>query len=91
MQMVQASIGWEFQVKLICLSDGTVMLVPQHDFGLIIDQKEDGVSALFDGSGFTLVEAGKEPMDYQYHTPYKYKEMPLLKAWLVQQELVSPI
>jgi len=94
MKMVQVMIGWDFPVVLCCFDDGTVMLKQIYNTELIIDQKPDGITALFDGNGFSLLEPGREWGDFQdyfYGVPYNYKEMPVLRAWLEQQELISPL
>lgn len=91
MTMVQVLIGWEFPIKLLCFPDGTLQLSPFRRVGVIFDQMPGGVQGVFKDDGFTLHDATNDPMEYEYNCPYSYKDMPLLKAWLVQQTLVSPI
>lgn len=69
------------------------MLVPQWNFGLIVDQKiGDGVWGIFTDKDFSLMGPSETTFqDYQYNYPYKYKEMPVLKGWLMQQNLISPL
>lgn len=64
--------------------------------GAIIDQADkeqfpDGISAIFDKDGFTLWEKADVSADYQYHAPYPYKDMPVLFAWLKQQNMLMPV
>lgn len=91
MQMVSIDIGDGFPVKLLCLMDGTVMLSPMGMFPLIVEDIPQGVSSIFESGHFSLREQGQS--DYQihcYNLPYHYKQLPTLKAWLVQQLLVNP-
>lgn len=91
MTFVQVLIGWEFPIKLLCFPDGTVMLAPTARIGVIFDLMPGRVQGVFNDEFFTLSDTTNDPMEYEYNYPYKLKDMPLLKAWLVQQELVSPI
>lgn len=93
MHAVQISMGDEFPIKLICASDGTVAFVRQWDFNLIVDNAPDGISGVFDNNGFSLKEATDSwdnMLDFRYNVYYQYKQMPVLTAWLKQQNLVSP-
>lgn len=94
MRFVEVVIADSFPVSVLCLSDGTLMLQPHGNFSLIFDGKHDGVTGIFDSEGFALLEQGRpldDMQDYQYNVPYEYKQMPVLKAWLVQQNLINPL
>lgn len=88
MLLLDIGLGGNFPIKLAFYLDGKVALHPSRALDPIVDQVEGGVTGLFDNKGFSLIGLGeKEPLSYQYGVPYNYKEMPLLKAWLVQQQL----
>jgi len=87
MEMIKVDIADGFPVVLLCMSDGRVMLSPQGQFPVIVEETPVGVSSVFHSTGFELGESG-EVGSYYYNLPYDYKNMPTLKAWLVQQKLV---
>ena len=87
MEMIKADIADGFPVVLLCMQDGRLMLSPQGSFPVIVEQTPTGVSSVFHSTGFELGEGG-EVDSYYYNTPYAYKQMPKLKAWLKQQNLV---
>ncbi len=91
MEFTRVKIAETFPVGLVCFANGEVALQVISPFNLIVDSKPDGVSGLFDMEGFTLSDGIDASLDYHYNTPMKYKEMPTLKRWLVQQNLVSPV
>jgi hypothetical protein len=94
MRMMEVIIADSFPVTLVCLSNGKVRLTPLYDFTALFDQTPGGVAAIFDSEGFSLLEPGRDPDDFQdyfYHVEYDYKTMPVLKAWLVQQNLINPL
>jgi hypothetical protein len=78
-------------VLLSLYPDGTISLSYNDTSGCsaLFDHKPSGIGALFDPEGFSLWEGDKfeDRLDYHYNWPYKYKEMPLLKQWLVQQDM----
>ena len=77
--------------QLFLISDGTVAFQLGQGFIVTHEIRTTGVSSLFDLEGFSLLEeGGKEFLDYQYGVPYDYKQLPLLKAWLIQQDLINP-
>ena len=82
---------------LIVQGKPCIRVLPMQELlnGGIIDQVDtekhpNGISAIFDAEGFTLWENDKLSADYVYHCPYPYKEMPVLLAWLKQQEMIMP-
>lgn len=96
MQLVQVQIGQTFPVILGCFPDATVALLRPNGvpFQLVIDRPADhiqyGVWGYFDSRDFTLNQGGDQ-ITFQYNTTYRYKEIPLLLAWLQQQQLHSPL
>lgn len=84
MLQVQIPIG-QMPINLILLSDGTVVFIKVATFGVIFDQKLDGVSAIFEDDHFTLAES-----EFYYNTIYRYKEIPEMLQWLQQQNLQEP-
>lgn len=92
MLFVPVDIADGFPVKLLCFSDGTVELVIQGLFPPIVEDRPTGVSSIFTIAGFCLRGEGEANyQDYYYGFPYEYKQMATLKAWLVQQQLISPL
>lgn len=88
---IQVQIGPSFPATAFFRSDGTVILVGHDGMKAVIDHFDIGISGIFDQDGFTLVEQGfDEGSHYQYNVPYKLSEMPVLRAWLKQQQLVLP-
>jgi hypothetical protein len=91
MQFVPVDIANSFPVKLLCYPDGSVELVIQGGFPPIVEDRPTGVSSIFTMAGFCLRGEGEANyQEYYYNFPYHYKQVPTLKAWLVQQQLVSP-
>jgi hypothetical protein len=88
---MRIEIAANIRVELYLISNGMLKLVPVYGFTRVFDYSKDGVSAVFDETGFSLAEKGDlEPQAYQYDVPYPYKRMPVLKAWLMQQNLFMP-
>lgn len=88
-------ISNDLRLGLYLMSDGekfnSVLITQMHGFDTLFDYDPEGITGIFDKSGFTLMEKGdKEGNNYSYDTPYPYKEMPILKAWLIQQNLLWP-
>jgi hypothetical protein len=79
------------RIDFYLLSDGTVLIAPGYGFTGLYEECREGISGLFDAEGFDLWEWGKEPQSYEYHFPYPYKQMPVFRAWLIQQELQLPV
>lgn len=79
-------------IDLYLISNGSIVLERGFGFVPIYDQCAGGTQAVFDATGFSLLEAGKEDwMHYSYVMPYYYKELPVLQAWLIQQGLEWPL
>ena len=70
---------------LILLSDGTLMLQRSPFFEAFYDHYPEGVSGVFNLTAFSLLDGEGRWTDYDYGVPYQYKQLPLLKAWLIQQ------
>ena len=89
MQM-QVAVSQSFPVQFFFRTDGNVLFIPVQGIKTLIDQN-DGVSGIFDAEGFTLKEKDvDEGQDYQYNIPYPLNNMPVLKQWLIQQQLILP-
>jgi hypothetical protein len=86
---LRVPLNSDLRIDLYLISDGTVVIVPGFGFTQIFDHFVGGVSGTFDEHGFSL-EDKWEKVDYDYHTPYPYKLRPVLKEWLMQQELQMP-
>jgi hypothetical protein len=74
-------------VELYLLSDRTVLFIPVIGFSPTYEDSLDGVSSFFDETGFKLWEPGSAVYSYDYHVAYPYNVMPLLRGWLIQQDL----
>jgi len=72
---------------LVLLSNGTLLLERSPFFEPMFDQQLDGVSGAFDTKGFSLLDTEGKWTDYDYGVAYEYKQLPALKAWLIQQKL----
>lgn len=91
MQFVAIDIADSFPVKLLCFSDHTIQLMIQGAFPPIVEDRKEGVSSVFSVNGFALrAEDEEDYQSYYYNFTYQYKTMPTLKAWLAQQQLISP-
>lgn len=76
------------RLQMILLSNGTLAIKPQPHFTPLADYMDGGVEGIFFSDYFKLKgKDEKEFQDYQYGVTYPYKNMPVLKAWLVQQQL----
>ena len=72
-------------------SDGTIGVLREQGRTTLYEQKDDGVQAVFDDEGFSLLGPGETVYEQlQYDNQYAYKDMPVFKAWLVQQSLQQP-
>jgi hypothetical protein len=75
---------------LVLLSNGTLFIERSPTFMPLfeVNRGSEGVLGMFDNDNFALMGQGDtEFMEYDYGVAYPYKEMPTLKAWLVQQKL----
>lgn len=91
LRQLDLAIGNTFPVILSLISDGTLFFQPLVGITTVYDisEREDGVHGVFTIDGFSLWRDKQEnKLDYMYHVPYNYKDMPLLKDWLIQQNLV---
>jgi hypothetical protein len=70
---------------LVLLSNGLLMMERSPFFTPMFDIGD--VSGAFDAHGFSLTEPDGTWKEYDYGVAYAYKEMPMLKAWLIQQKL----
>ncbi len=77
-------------VDLYLISNGTIVIVPGFGFSKVYDHFPEGVSGVFEIDGWSLFEKGSELYNYSYNTAYLYKQEPLMKAWLCQQNLTLP-
>ncbi len=76
-------------ITLVLLSNGCVVLVPMIAFsGILETDPALEVRAWFFPDFFSLTdnEAGE---DYDYRVPYLLSEYPVLKRWLIQQQLLE--
>lgn len=88
MQAIQVRIN-NLPLVLVGLEDGTAMIVPAGMFQTIICQQEEGVTAIFEMSGFSLYTTKEFDNEEKlvYNVPYQLTEGSLLKKWLVQQNM----
>lgn len=89
MHQVQIALAG-LPITLVLLSNGCVVLVPMNAFTGILETDQNlGVRAWFFPDFFSLTdnEAGE---DYDYRVPYLLSSYPVLKHWLIQQQLISP-
>ena len=75
-------------INLVLISDGSVAFVKAGNFKTICDSGDDGkqIVAIFDESGFQLGNTD----NFCYNVAYKYKEIPDMLQWLMQQNLQEP-
>lgn len=72
-------------LALVLSHDSSIIFTKTIRFKCIYDLPEDGIPALFDEIGFNI---GDESFIYDF--PYRYKEIPGMLQWLVQQKLELP-
>lgn len=72
-------------LNIVYISNGTLGIVPKGAFPVIYDQPEQGIHAIITPEKM-IVGSTNVP----YNTSLKYKEMPELLEWLVQQDLEKP-
>ena len=90
MEGVTLACGNNFPVVVQLCSDGSVIL--RRTVESFCDVDDAAISGIFDGDGFSLREYSSEAwMNFSYDVPYKLATMPVLKAWLMQQNLIYPV
>lgn len=72
---------------LVLLPDGTLFIERSATFVPTYDYAPEGITGFFDANEFSLQEPGQDFQRYDYGVAYPYKNMPVLKAWLIQQQL----
>lgn len=74
-------------ILLYCVSDASVILVPQTKFKTILDRSEasGGITAILDNEGFSI---GGE--SFNYNEKIFYKEIPAMLQWLKQLNMEMP-
>lgn len=89
-QQINIPIG-NLPLQLVCISNGTLGIVPTMSFKTIIDSYDDTakVDAIISEDAIKIVDK-EQQKEYSYKTAYEYKYEPLLKRWLVQQDLLMP-
>ncbi len=89
-QAMQVQLG-SLPIVLVCFSNRNVLLAPTQQFKAIVDQpeQEGSIHAVFDMIGFTLYDNKDlaEGLNYGYNMQLVLDDMPLLKRYLVQQQL----
>lgn len=73
---------------LVLLEDGTVFIERTRWFAPTFDYSKEGITGVFDHDGFSLMEPDEDFQGYDYGVAYPYSEIPVLKQWLVQQQLI---
>lgn len=71
-------------INLVLLpASGEVVFVVVSQFDTVFDQSTDTIDAYFDMEGFSIGDSS-----YAYNTPYAYKELPDMLAWLQRQRVL---
>lgn len=83
-QQISAPLG-NLSLSIVYISNGTIGLVPKGAFPVLFDMPEQGIHAIITPEKM-IVGSTNVP----YNTSLKYKEMPELLEWLVQQDLEKP-
>lgn len=81
MQQLAINIG-NLPISLVLISNGQLALVPRGSFKTIYDQPEQGISAIVHSDKMIVGNT-----EVCYNVALRYKEMPELLEWLVQQKL----
>jgi hypothetical protein len=84
MQQLSMSIN-NLPLSLVLVSNGTLGIVPKGAFPTIFDSPEQGIHAIITPEKMVVGNTS-----VLYNTSLKYKEMPELLEWLVQQDLEKP-
>ena len=77
--------GNDLGLTLICLSDARIVLERTPMFVPTYDYCTGGVTACFDHEDFSLMGTDGKFIPFDYGTAYPYKQIPVLKSWLIQQ------
>lgn len=74
-------------IMLYCISDSSVVLVPQTKFKTLIElpSESGGITAILDNEGFSI---GGE--SFNYNEKIFYKEIPAMLQWLKQLNMEIP-
>jgi hypothetical protein len=93
MQQASTQIA-SLPLALVLVSNGCVALQKMaQQFKTIIDQHTDGVSGIISEEDLSLVSFGNalaSDKAYEYNKLYELSQEPLLKQWLIQQDLQQP-
>lgn len=92
MQQASTQIA-SLPLVLVLLSNGCVAVQKMAQFKTIIDQHTEGVSAIISEEDLSLVSFGNalaSDKAYEYNKLYELSQEPLLKQWLIQQDLQQP-
>lgn len=73
-------------LNLTLLSNGCIALSPNQQFHTIIEQPENGISAIYDMDGLTI----DSELELEYNSMTEYKHIPKLLQWLQQQGIEKP-
>ena len=88
-QAMQIQLG-SLPIMLVCFSNRNVLLAPTQQFKTIVDapEQEGSVQAIFIMNGFSLFEGDiTTKLDYVYNVQMSLDSSPLLKKYLIQQQL----
>ena len=83
-QQISAPLG-NLSLSIVYISNGTLGIVPKGIFPTIFDMPEQGIHAIITPEKMIVGTT-----EIKYNTSLKYKEMPELLKWLVQQDLEKP-
>ena len=83
-QQISAPLG-NLPLSIVYISNGTVGIVPKGAFPTIFDSPEQGIHAIITPEKMIVGNT-----NVPYNTSLKYKEMPELLKWLIQQDLEKP-
>ena len=83
-QQVSVPLG-NLPLSIVYISNGTLGIVPKGIFPVIFDSPEQGIHAIITPEKMIVGNT-----NVPYNTSLKYKEMPELLKWLVQQDLEQP-
>lgn len=74
-------------ILILCMPDASIAFAPRIRFNGIIDNEVEGeISALYRTDGFEL-KRGEETFEVFYNYRYYYKQIPLLLAYVKQQNI----
>lgn len=83
-QQLSAPLG-NLPLSIVYISNGTLGIVPKGAFPVIFDSPEQGIHAIITPEKMIVGTT-----EIKYNTSLKYKEMPELLKWLIQQDLEKP-